>query len=155
MELKLIDLTREFQNFTAVDHVNYTMHNGVYGLLDVNGAGKTTLMRMLCTLLAPTAGKIICNGKDIFSMGGGYRKLLGYLPQDFGYYPDFTVKEYLLYIASIKGIRPAAAQKRMKELIPKVGLTKAENKKMKKLSGGMKGRAGIDYVFFGDGHFFE
>lgn len=69
MELKLIDLTREFQNFTAVDHVNYTMHNGVYGLLGVNGAGNTTLMRMLCTLLAPTAGKIMCNGKDIFSMG--------------------------------------------------------------------------------------
>lgn len=143
MELKLKNLTKEFQDFTAVDHINYTMHNGVYGLLGANGAGKTTLMRMLCTLLKPTEGSITCNGKDIFSMEGEYRKLLGYLPQEFGFYPEFSVQDYLLYIASIKGIRPAAAKKRVKELIVKVGLAKAANKKMKKLSGGMKRRAGI------------
>lgn len=143
MELKLKNLTKEFQDFTAVDHINYTMHNGVYGLLGANGAGKTTLMRMLCTLLKPTEGSITCNGKYIFSMEGEYRKLLGYLPQEFGFYPEFSVQDYLLYIASIKGIRPAAAKKRVKELIVKVGLAKAANKKMKKLSGGMKRRAGI------------
>lgn len=143
MELKFEDLTKEFGKFTAVDHMNLTMTNGVYGLLGVNGAGKTTLMRMLCTLLKPTSGRITCNGRDIFEMDGEYRKLLGYLPQDFGFYPEFSVKDYLLYISMLKGIRPAVAKKRVKELIQKVGLSKAANKKMKKLSGGMKRRAGI------------
>jgi ABC-2 type transport system ATP-binding protein len=143
MELELIDLTKSFGSFTAVDHMNLTMTNGVYGLLGVNGAGKTTLMRMLCTLLRPTSGSISCNGKDIFKMDGEYRKLLGYLPQDFGFYPEFTVQDYLLYIAAIKGIRPAPARKKVRELIPQVGLSKAAGKKMKKLSGGMKRRAGI------------
>lgn len=143
MELSLHQLTKNFGNFTAVNHMDLTMSNGVYGLLGVNGAGKTTLMRMLCTLLRPTSGSISCNGKDIFKMDGEYRKLLGYLPQDFGFYPEFTVQDYLLYIATIKGIRPAAARKKVRELIPQVGLAKAANKKMKKLSGGMKRRAGI------------
>ena len=143
MKLELDGLTKEFGDFTAVNHINLTMTNGVYGLLGVNGAGKTTLMRMLCTLLKPTSGTICCNGKDIFSMDSEYRKLLGYLPQDFGFYPEFTVEDYLLYIAALKGIRPIVAKKRVKELIAKVGLSKAAHKKMKKLSGGMKRRAGI------------
>ncbi len=143
MKLELDDLTKEFGDFTAVNHINLTMTNGVYGLLGVNGAGKTTLMRMLCTLLKPTTGAIRCNGNDIFEMDSEYRKLLGYLPQEFGFYPEFTVQDYLLYIAALKGIRPVVAKKRVKELIAKVGLGKAANKKMKKLSGGMKRRAGI------------
>lgn len=143
MELKIKDLTKEFQGISAVNHVTYTMEHGVYGLLGVNGAGKTTLMRMLCTLMKPTGGSIFCNGKDIFEMGAEYRKFLGYLPQDFGYYPDFTIKDYLMYIASIKGVSRITAKKRVGELLSKVGLTKAQNKKMKKLSGGMKRRAGI------------
>ncbi len=143
MELKVNNLTKKFGDFVAVENLNLTMTNGVYGLLGVNGAGKTTLMRMLCTLLSPASGSITCNGKDIFQMDGEYRKLLGYLPQDFGFYPEFTVQDYLLYIASLKGIRPAVAKKRTKELIAKVGLMKSTNKKMKKLSGGMKRRVGI------------
>lgn len=143
MKLVLDNLTKEFGEFVAVDHINLTMTNGVYGLLGVNGAGKTTLMRMLCTLLKPTSGNIYCNGKDIFKMDGEYRNLLGYLPQDFGFYPEFTVNDYLLYIATIKGERPAVARKRTNELISKVGLAKVANKKLKKLSGGMKRRAGI------------
>lgn len=143
MELKITNLTKEFGDFTAVNDLNITMKNGVYGLLGVNGAGKTTLMRMLCTLLRPTDGKITCDGKEIFAMDGEYRKILGYLPQDFGFYPDFTVQDYLLYIAAIKAIRPVVAKKRVKELLEKVGLSKAAHKKMKKLSGGMKRRVGI------------
>lgn len=143
MELKFDNLTKKFKDFTAVNHLNVTMTNGVYGLLGVNGAGKTTLMRMLCTLLKPTSGTITYNGNDIFEMDSDYRKLLGYLPQEFGFYPEFTVQDYLLYIASLKGIRPATARKRVKELTAKVGLSKAANKKMKKLSGGMKRRTGI------------
>lgn len=150
MELKITSLTKRFDSFNAVEDMNITMTNGVYGLLGVNGAGKTTLMRMLCTLLKPTSGEITCNGHDVFEMDGEYRKLLGYLPQDFGYYPEFTVEDYLLYIASIKGIRPAVAKKRVKELIAKVGLQKAARKKMKKLSGGMKRRAGIAQAVLND-----
>lgn len=143
MELRFESLTKKFGSFTAVNHIDFTMTNGVYGLLGVNGAGKTTLMRMLCTLLTPTGGAITYNGRDIFKMDGEYRRLLGYLPQEFGFYPEFTVRDYLLYIAAIKGIRPAVARKRTKELIAKVGLSKAADKKMKKLSGGMKRRAGV------------
>lgn len=143
MELQMVNVTRNFGEFCAVDDLNLTITNGVYGLLGVNGAGKTTFMRMICTLLPPTSGQILCDGKDIFQMDGEYRNLLGYLPQEFGFYPDFTVKDYLMYIASLKGIRPMVAGKRVKELLEQVGLTKAANKKMKKLSGGMKRRAGI------------
>jgi len=143
MELKITNLSKKFGDFTAVDNLNVTMTTGVYGLLGVNGAGKTTLMRMLCTLLKPTSGTIYCDGNDIFNMDGEYRKLLGYLPQEFGFYPEFTIKDYLLYIASLKGIRPIVAKKRVKELVTKVGLQKAVNKKMKNLSGGMKRRVGI------------
>ena len=143
MELQMVNVTRKFGDFCAVDDLNLTITNGVYGLLGVNGAGKTTLMRMICTLLPPTSGKILCDGKDIFKMDGKYRNLLGYLPQEFGFYPDFTVKDYLMYIASLKGIRSMIAGKRVKELLEQVGLAKSVNKKMKKLSGGMKRRAGI------------
>ncbi len=150
MKLQLIDLTRQYGKFTAVDHLNLTIENGVYGLLGVNGAGKTTFMRMICTLLKPTEGQILCNGKDIFEMEGEYRKLLGYLPQDFGFYPDFTVAEYLSYIGAIKGLRPAVVKRRIRELLPQVGLQKAAHKKMKALSGGMKRRAGIAQAMLND-----
>lgn len=143
MELRIEDLTKRFQDTAAVSHVTYTMEKGVYGLLGVNGAGKTTLMRMLCTLLKPSEGRILLDEEDIFEMGAAYRKVLGYLPQDFGYYPELTVKDYLMYIASIKGVHKAAARKRVKELLDQVGLSKAGDKKMKKLSGGMKRRVGI------------
>lgn len=105
---------------------------------------------MLCTLLKPTSGTIRCDGKDIFTMDSEYRKLLGYLPQEFGFYPEFTVKDYLIYIAALKGISSVIAKKRVKELIDKVGLSKAANKKMKKLSGGMKRRAGIAQAMLND-----
>ena len=143
MQLTITNLSKKFGDFTAIDNLNVTMTTWVYGLLGVNGAGKTTLMRMLCTLLKPTDGTICCNGKDIFIMDSEYRKLLGYLPQEFGVYPEFSIKDYLLYIASLKGIRPIVAKKRVKELVAKVGLQKVVNKKMKNLSGGMKRRVGI------------
>ena len=150
MELKITDLTKEFSGTRAVDSVNETLTRGVYGLLGVNGAGKTTLMRMLTTLLQPTSGSVFWDGEDIFAMEGRFRNLLGYLPQDFGFYPNFTVGEYLLYIASIKGLRPAVAKQRVKELLSQVGLSKARNKKMKNLSGGMKRRAGIAQAMLND-----
>lgn len=150
MELTISDLTKDFGSFRAVDHVNFTMHSGVYGLLGVNGAGKTTLMRMLTTLIRPTGGEIRWDGQDVFQMDNTYRKLLGYLPQDFGYYPDFSIYDYLMYIASIKGIRPAAAKQRALRLLKQVGLSQAGHKKMKTLSGGMKRRVGIAQAMLND-----
>ena len=150
MELTICELTKEFGTFRAVDRVSFAMTNGVYGLLGVNGAGKTTLMRMLTTLIKPTSGEILWDGQDVFQMDGQYRKLLGYLPQDFGYYPDFSVYDYLMYIASIKGLRPAVAKERVKLLLKQVGLVRARHKKMKNLSGGMKRRAGIAQAMLND-----
>ena len=150
MELTISDLTKDFGSFRAVDQVTFTMHSGVYGLLGVNGAGKTTLMRMLTTLIHPTGGEIRWDGQDVFRMDSAYRKLLGYLPQDFGYYPDFSIYDYLMYIASIKGIRPAAAKQRALRLLKQVGLSQAGHKKMKPLSGGMKRRVGIAQAMLND-----
>lgn len=149
-ELKLSGITKNFKEVTAVKDVSYTMTTGVYGLLGVNGAGKTTLMRMLCTLLKPTAGTILWDGEDIFQMDGRYRRLLGYLPQEFGYYPDFTVYDYLMYISSIKGLGAGAAKHRTQMLLEQVGMEQAKKKKMKSLSGGMKRRVGIAQAMLGD-----
>ena len=150
MELTITNMTKEFSGTRAVDSVNETLTRGVYGLLGVNGAGKTTLMRMLTTLLQPSSGSITWDGEDIFAMEGRFRSILGYLPQEFGFYPNFTVEDYLQYIASIKGLRPAVAKQRVKELLHQVGLSKARNKKMKNLSGGMKRRAGIAQAMLND-----
>ena len=150
MDLRISNLTKDFDGFKAVNNFSFSMNCGVYGLLGVNGAGKTTLMRMLTTLMKPTSGHITWDGEDVFAMDGKYRMLLGYLPQDFGYYPDFSVYDYLMYIAALKGIRPAVAKQRVKELLKQVGLVKSRNKKMKTLSGGMKRRAGIAQAMLND-----
>ena len=150
MELKLNNLTKKFGDFTAVDHVNLTMTNGVYGLLGVNGAGKTTLMRMLCTLVKPTGGTITYGGKNILQLDGGYRKLLGYLPQEFGFYPEFTVWDYLDYIASLKGMSRKEAAGKIEKLLPVFGLSDVRRKKITKLSGGTKRRVGIAQALLND-----
>lgn len=143
MELKIDHLSKNYRKFRAVDDFSYTFHEGVYGLLGVNGAGKTTLMRMLTTLLNPSSGCITWNRENIFDMDEEYRNLLGYLPQEFGYYPDFSVNDYLMYISILKGIKSSVAKRRVQEVLKQVGLQKAKNKKMKTLSGGMLRRAGI------------
>ena len=103
-ELTIDRVTKQFKNKIAVDTVSLDLHNGVYGFLGANGAGKTTLLRMLCGVLKPTSGEIRCNGTEIRMLDGEYRCLLGYLPQDFGYYPDFTAKRYLEYLAACKAV---------------------------------------------------
>ena len=117
MELQFKNVSKDYGQVLAVDHVTYSMGKGVYGLLGVNGAGKTTLMRMLCTAINPTGGEILWNGKDIFSLGASYRGILGYLPQNYGFYPDLSVYEYMMYIASIKGLRQNVAKKRTARLL--------------------------------------
>lgn len=143
MVLKVENLSKSFGTHTAVKQVSFELTKGVYGLLGANGAGKTTLMRILCTLMNPTEGCITYNGKEIGAMDERYRQVLGYLPQEFGYYPDFRAEDYLNYIAALKGLRPMAAKRRVKELLEMVSLTKYARKKIKTFSGGMKRRLGI------------
>ena len=143
MELLLDRLTKQYGSKIAVDCVSATLKPGVYGLLGANGAGKTTLMRMLCAILESTSGEVLLNGKEITSLGAGYRNVLGYLPQDFGYYPNYTAMEFLMYVAALKGIPKDMAKKRANELLEVVGLSNVANKKVKTFSGGMKQRVGI------------
>lgn len=144
------NLTKRYGGKNAVNCLSLTLGEGVYGLLGANGAGKTTLMRMLCGILEPTEGRILCNGADIRTLGEEYRALLGYLPQDFGYYPDFTAKEFLLYIASLKGLYKKQAARRTDELLAEVGLADVAQKKIKTYSGGMKQRLGIAQAMLND-----
>ena len=141
MELVIDRLTKQFQNKIAVDRVSLRLHNGVFGLLGTNGAGKTTLMRMLCGILQPTGGTIAFDGMDVREEG--YRAVLGYLPQDFGYYPEFTAMDFLLYMAALKGLPKKSAKRRANELLELVGLQDMGRKKIKTFSGGMKQRLGI------------
>ena len=143
MELSVDRLTKHYGSKIAVDQVSATLKPGVYGLLGANGAGKTTFMRMLCAVLESTSGEVFLDGKDILAMGADYRNVLGYLPQDFGYYPGYTAMEFLMYISALKGIPKNIAKKRSEELLEEVGLSDVANKKVKTFSGGMKQRIGI------------
>lgn len=143
MELSVDRLTKHYGSKIAVDCVSVALKPGIYGLLGENGAGKTTLMRMLCAILESTSGEVFLDGREIVSMGAEYRDILGYLPQDFGYYPNYTAREFLLYMAALKGIPRDRAKKRAEELLEVAGLSEVAAKKMKTFSGGMKQRVGI------------
>ena len=125
----------------AVNHISIKLQAGVYGLLGENGAGKTTLMRMLCGILKPSSGTITFDGVDVSEEE--YRSILGYLPQDFGYYPEFTASDFLLYFAALKGIPKVQAKRRVNELLSLVSLEDVGKKRIKNFSGGMKQRLGI------------
>lgn len=152
MELKTIELTKKFGSKTAVNALNITLTNGVYGLLGANGAGKTTFMRLLCNIQNPTSGTILLNGKNIAGLGEKYRNLLGYLPQNFGYYPDFSAYDFLLYISALKGLDEKLARKRSKELLKAVDLSRDSQRKIKTFSGGMKQRLGIAQAMLNNPH---
>lgn len=148
MELIIDRISKQYKNRIAVDRVSVTLHQGVYGLLGANGAGKTTLMRMLCGILTPTSGTITFDGTDVSSEE--YRAILGYLPQDFGYYPEFTAMDFLLYLAALKGIPKSQAKRRARELLELVSLQDVSRKKIKTFSGGMKQRLGIAQALLND-----
>ncbi|MCB2360959.1 ABC transporter ATP-binding protein [Clostridium estertheticum] len=150
MNLSIERLTKQYGNKIAVDKLSLDLKEGVYGLLGANGAGKTTLMRIICGVLTPTSGEVKLNGKNNIDMGEEYRDLIGYLPQDFGYYPDFTAKEFMLYVASLKGLMPGFAKDKTKELLSLVSLSDVANKKIRTFSGGMKQRLGIAQAVLND-----
>ena len=148
MELTVHGLTKQYKDKRAVDRVDLRLTEGINGLLGANGAGKTTLMRMLCGILKPTTGSIALDGVDVSSED--YRAVLGYLPQDFGYYPDFTGLDFLLYLAALKGLSRSHAKRKAKELLELVSLKDAGGKKIKTYSGGMKQRIGIAQALLND-----
>lgn len=148
MELVVDCLSKRYKNKIAVDRVSLRMQPGVYGLLGANGAGKTTLMRMICGILKPTSGTVAFDNKDVATEE--YRSELGYLPQDFGYYPEFTGQDFLLYMAALKGLRKSYAKGKVKELLELVTLQDVAKKKIKTYSGGMKQRLGVAQVLLND-----
>lgn len=150
MELRLDRLTKQFGSAIAVDRLSATLTPGVYGLLGANGAGKTTLMRMICDVLKPTSGSVVWNGAPIERLGERYRSVLGYLPQDFGYYPDFSALDFMLYLSALKGLDSKAAKRRSMELLDLVGLKNVAKRKVKTFSGGMKQRLGVAQAVIND-----
>ena len=148
MELIIDRLTKQYKNKIAVDRISLKLQKGVYGLLGANGAGKTTLMRMICGVLKPTSGTITFDGFDVSTEE--YRSELGYLPQDFGYYPEFTGMDFLLYMAALKGLDKSNAKRKASKLLELVSLQDKANKKIKTYSGGMKQRLGIAQALLND-----
>ena len=152
MELKIQNITKRYRDKTAVDDVCITLTPGVWGLLGANGAGKTTLMRMLAGILRPSSGRILCDGVEVGTLGAAYREKLGYLPQEFGFYPEFTVQDYLEYMAALKGLPRTEAARQIDALLERVSLTEVRRKKIVKLSGGMKRRVGIAQALRSEEH---
>lgn len=143
MELTIDHLSKKYKDKCAVDDISLTLTSGVWGLLGANGAGKTTLIRMIAGILAPSAGEIRYDGVDIVHLGATYRDLFGYLPQEFGFYPEFTVIDYLNYMAALKGLPTKTSKRKIDELLESLALTDVRKKRIVKLSGGMKRRVGI------------
>lgn len=148
MELIIDRISKQYQNKIAVDRVSLRLQKGVYGLLGANGAGKTTLMRMICGILKPTGGTISFDNMDVSTED--YRAVLGYLPQDFGYYPEFRGEDFLFYMAALKGLTKSQAKQRVPELLKLVSLENDGRKKIKTYSGGMKQRLGIAQALLND-----
>lgn len=150
MKLEIRHVTKRYRDKMAAADVSLTLTAGVWGLLGANGAGKTTLMRMLAGILRPTEGQILCDGVEIGALGAAYREKLGYLPQEFGFYPEFTVQDYLEYMAALKGLPRAKAARQIDALLERVSLAEVRRKKIVKLSGGMKRRVGIAQALLND-----
>ena len=150
MKLEIRHVTKRYRDKMAAADVSLTLTAGVWGLLGANGAGKTTLMRMLAGILRPTEGQILCDGVEIGALGAAYREKLGYLPQEFGFYPEFTVQDYLEYMATLKGLPRTEAARQIDALLERVSLAEVRRKKIVKLSGGMKRRVGIAQALLND-----
>ena len=153
MNITIEKVSKLYGDLIALERVDLSLEHGVYGLLGPNGAGKTTLLRVVTDLLAPSSGRVLLDGKDIAVLGSDFRKRLGYLPQDFGFYPNFTVVQFLLYIARLKGLTKQEAKEQTEHLLHRVGLEDKAGKKMKGLSGGQRQRVGIAQALLGDPDF--
>ncbi len=149
-KLEIKNISKIYGKKVANDKITVTLGNGVYGLLGANGSGKSTLMKQITTLIKPDEGQILYNGEDVFKMDDKYRNILGYLPQEFGVYKNFTAKQFLQYIGALKGLKGKDLNSKIGELLDLVGLYDVRNKSIGKFSGGMKRRVGIAQVLLND-----
>ncbi|WP_425549050.1 ABC transporter ATP-binding protein [Amphibacillus indicireducens] len=150
LKLVIENVSKKYNDKWAVREFNAEMTDGVYGLLGPNGSGKTTLMRMLASILKPTSGRILLDDQDIRTLDETYRDVLGYLPQEFGLYQNFTAERFLAYFASLKGLDKNIAKEKIAEVLALVNLTEHKRKKTKTFSGGMKRRLGIAQALLND-----
>ena len=151
MQLKVENLCKNYRGSVhALRNVQITLQPGILGLLGPNGAGKSTLMRILATVTRPSSGRVLWNDTDIANNPDALRNVLGYLPQDFGVYPNLSAIEFLEYLAAVKGIPAAAAKRRIGELLELVNLADAAKRPLGGYSGGMRQRAGIAQALLND-----
>lgn len=150
MELYINHISKQFSDKTAVSDITLKVGAGIWGLLGANGAGKTTLMRIIAGIMKPTSGQIEYDGVSIETLKESYRDIFGYLPQEFGFYPEFTVKDYLEYMSALKGLTSHDTKTRINDLLETLSLANVKNKKIIKLSGGMKRRVGIAQALLND-----
>ena len=151
MKLTVSDLGKQYRrDFWGLKGFSIEIKPGILGLLGPNGAGKSTFMRMLATITKPTDGKILWNDVDVVKSPDTMRAMLGYLPQDFGVYPNLNCVEFLEYMAAIKGLNAAATRKRIDELLQVVNLVEAAKRPLGGYSGGMKQRVGIAQALLND-----
>jgi ABC-type multidrug transport system ATPase subunit len=150
MELVIDQISKQYQKKWALRDLSLRCGPGLIGLVGPNGAGKTTLMRIIATLLQPTTGMVSWNGKDTRKHGSSLRQVLGHLPQDFGIYPEFTGRKFLLYLAAMKGLPPNLARQRVEELLEIVNLKQVADQRLTTYSGGMKQRVGIAQALIND-----
>ena len=150
MQLELDNISKSYKKNTALKNISLSLNSGVYGLLGANGAGKTTLLKIICGVIPPNTGNISFNNIDILKDNSSLLSVLGSLPQDFAYYPNFTAKNFMLYMGALKGLNKEEALRKSKALIDLVGLSGQENKRIKSYSGGMKQRLGIAQALLND-----
>lgn len=150
MKLTLEHISKLYGGAAALSQIDLELEYGVYGLLGPNGAGKTTLMRIMTDLLQPSTGRVLLDGQDISAMGADFREKLGYLPQDFGVYPNFTAEQFLIYIGKLKGLSKFEAKQQADQLLELVGLSEKAGQKLKGFSGGQRQRVGIAQALMDD-----
>ena len=150
MKLELIDLTKQYGNYTALDHANITFTEGIYGILGANGAGKSTMMNLLTDNITRTGGKILFNGTDILDLGKDFRRVLGYMPQQQGFYENMTAQTFLFYMAELKGIPKKQAAREIDDLLEVTNLSHVRHKKLGGYSGGMKQRVLLAQALLGN-----
>lgn len=149
MELEMINLSKRFKKKEAVKCINARLTPGIWGLLGANGAGKTTMMRMMAGIMEPSHGQVTYCGKDI-RKNSKYRAVFGFLPQEIQFSKDLTVIDYLNYVAALKNVPPDLSKERINNLLAVLTLEDVRNKKIVKLSGGMKRRVGIAQAMLND-----
>lgn len=150
IELVIKNLTKRYGEKLALDGFSYSFTPGIYGILGTNGAGKTTLMNLITDNVKRDEGEILWDGKEILSLGAAYRALLGYMPQQQGMYPDFSAREFLLYMAELKGLPRKEADTQIRELLTVTGLSDAAHRRLGGFSGGMKQRVLLCQALLGD-----